>query len=354
MNVGIIGAGGIANKLHLPELTALPGVTVTHLTGRTERRLRLLSERFDVPHWTHDYQDVLADDTVDAVVITTPHPLHVGPGIDALQAGKHVLMQKPLCDSMADADRFVEVAERAASRGQVVMCLPHFAPAIYAMRRLIGEGAIGKVSGATSRTSHGGPEVYYAQVRDALGETNDDLWFFDEARASVGALFGMGVYAASMLIAALGPVRRIFGRALTLDKPTTLEDTATVLLEFQSGALGTLETGWLDPARSWYLNVHGTRGKLTSPGHEKNPLTHWTPGSYTREDVPAVPAMLDVAQDDRGNAHEHWLRCIVERRQPELSNAHLARYVTEVLLAGRESARTGQLVEICSEWRELP
>src|SRR5438270_180363 len=106
MNVGIIGAGGIAQKLHLPDVARTPGLRVTCLAGRKEHRLRSLAERFDVPHITTEYEALLADDSIQGVIIATPHPLHVPFGLAALKAGKHVLMQKPLCGDMAEADAF--------------------------------------------------------------------------------------------------------------------------------------------------------------------------------------------------------------------------------------------------------
>lgn len=344
-NVGIIGAGGIAQKLHLPQLAQLPGVRVTWLQGRKEHRLRSLAERFDVPRWTTEAGELLADDDLDGIIIATPHPLHVPQGLEALAAGKHLLMQKPLCGDMEEANAFVAAVEKS---DRTVLVLPHFAPEIYRSRELIQEGAIGKPSGAHARTSHGGPEVYYAEVRDGFGETDSDLWFFDARRASVGALFDMGVYGVANLVAALGSVVRVMGRAVTLDKPTELEDTATLLLEFENGALGTAETSWCDPARTWVFRAHGTAGKLTMPGENGATLTHWTPGSYTREDIPPVPNPVDASPASRGNVHEHWLTCVRESRQPPLSHAHAARHVTEILLAGLESSRTGRMVEIHS------
>ena len=77
-------------------------------------------------------------------------------------------------------------------------------------------------------------------------------------------------------------------------------------------------------------------------------MTRWEPGSYTREDIPPVPHAVDAKDASRGNVHQHWLRCIGEGRQPELSHAWSARHVTEILLAGLESSRTGQRVEIRS------
>src|SRR4051794_5410439 len=106
MNVGIIGAGGIAQKLHLPDIARTPGLRVTCLAGRKEHRLRSLAERFDVPRITTDFEALLADDSIQGVVIATPHPLHVRYGLEALKAGKHVFMQKPLCGDMDEANAF--------------------------------------------------------------------------------------------------------------------------------------------------------------------------------------------------------------------------------------------------------
>jgi predicted dehydrogenase len=351
MNVGIIGAGGIAQKLHLPQLAEIPDLRVTHLSGRKEHRLRALSERFDVPHWTTDHRDLLADDRLDGIIIALPHPQHVPVGLEVLAAGKHLMMQKPLCGDMSEAEEFVAAVERS---DRTVLVLPHFAPEIYRSRRLLEEGAVGKPSGANCRTSHGGPEVYYAEVRDGFRETDSDLWFFDAKRASVGALFDMGVYGVAFLVAILGTARSVMGVTATLDKPTELEDTASLIIQFANGAVATAETGWCDPARTWQLRVHGTRGKLTAPGEGGSPLTRWEPGSYTREDLPPVPHAVDPSGDSRGNVHDHWLQCIREGRHPELSHAWAARHVTEILLAGLESSRTGCRVELRSTAERSP
>lgn len=351
MNIGIIGAGGIAYKLHLPQIAQhnkdFPDepMRVTHLAGRKETRLRLIAERFNVPHWTTDIEALLADDKVDGVIVALPHPLHVPVGLQVLKAGKHLMMQKPLCARMDEADAFVAAVEGG---DRAVFVLPHFGPEVYACRQLLAEGAIGKPSGAHCRVSHGGPEVYYAEIRDYFGETDEGLWFFEAGEAAVGALFDMGVYAVASLVAVMGSVTSVMGLAATIDKPTTLEDTATLLLQFANGALGTAETGWCDPARTWDMRVHGTSGKLTTPGHDGAALTRWEPGSYTREDEPARACAIDVSENDMAHAdmHREWLRCIREGRQPALSNAYAARHVTEILLAGLASARTGQRVPL--------
>jgi predicted dehydrogenase len=346
LNIGIIGGGGIANKLHLPQIAEVDGLKVTHIAGTQESRLKILAERFGIPHIVGDYDAVLADDSVEGIIIALPHPLHVPFGLKALAAGKHVLMQKPLCADMGEANAFVEAAEAS---DKIVMCLPHFAPEIYKTRELIEAGKIGTPSGAHCRTSHGGPEVYYAEVRDAFGEKDEGLWFFQAGEAAVGALFDMGVYAVASLVSVMGRVQSVMGQVATIDKPTTLEDTATLILHFANGAVGTAETGWCDPARTWQFRVHGTKGKITVPGENSSAMTLWEPANYTREDEPPLQTPIDASDADRGNAHAHWFKCIQEGRQPERSHARAARHVTEVLLAGLQSSRTGQRVTIHSD-----
>src|SRR5690625_5175350 len=222
---GIIGAGGIAAKMHLPELRELQDrAEVLLLAGRRESRLRLLCDSFDVPGFTTDFDAVLSDPRIDAVCIATPHPIHVEWGVKALAAGKHVLMQKPLSGNLEEAEKIVRAVE---ANDPVFLCLPHFSPVIWSIRKLIEEGRIGKVSSARARTSHGGPEVYYREILSIFKEPPlDDLWFFDSKRAGVGALFDMGVYAVSQLVALLGSVKKVLAFTATIEKPTDLEDTA--------------------------------------------------------------------------------------------------------------------------------
>ena len=343
IRLGVIGAGGIVCRMHLPDIIDGDDFEVGVIGGRKEHRLKQQCETFNIPHWTQDYDAIIADDSLDAILVGTPHPLHVSWGIKALEAGKHVLMQKPLCGDMEEANQFAEVTEQC---GLTVMCLPHFGAQIYKVRQLIAEGAIGRVSGARYRTSHGGPEIYYAEIRDIFGEKDDELWFFDAKRASVGALFDMGIYAVSALVAMLGTFKRVTGFVSTFDKPTELEDVATLVLEMESGGIVTAETSWCDPARTGEASVHGTAGKFTIPGKDGAALSQWTPTSYTREHAPVDVKAVDCSDASLGGMHEHFATCIRSNTQPALSNVYTARHATEILLAGIESSRIGKAVAL--------
>lgn len=345
-NIGILGAGGIAALSHLPEIAAVADLRVTHICGRTESRLRLLCERFDVPRYSTNWGDLLADSALDGVIVALPHPLHAEAGLAVLERGLHLFMQKPLCTTLGEADQLVAASEMRPQ--QIVYCRPSFSAVVYEMRRQLAARAIGTISGALARHSHGGPEVYYAEVSDSFNEprVEGDFWFYDADQAGGGALIDMGVYAIANIVALLGKVESVTARMRTVAKPTTLEDSATLILEMANGALATAETGWCDPARSSYLRVHGTAGKLHQAGDQ---IEYIRPGSYEREW--AAPIVEQITPPPVPNQHAEWLRCMERGEQPALSNLWTARHITEIMLAAVASNEEGRRVLVRTQPR---
>ncbi len=344
--VGVIGAGGIASKLHLPEMQEVENAEVVVLAGRKQSRLETLCNKFNVPRWTHSYEEIIADPEIDGVIIAVPHPLHVKYGLMALKAGKHVHIQKPLSTSLIESEQFVE-AVNASDR--TVLALPYVSkPHVLAAREAVQSGTLGTVSSATARFSHGGPEVYYATIQEILQEDpDDDLWFFDAQKADVGALFDMGVYSIAHLVAILGSVKAVTCRVATLAKPTELEDTATIILEFESGVLGTAETGWCDGARTYGFSIHGTDAKVTNPSLTSD-LILSRPSSLVDEDAPLIEESVETGGYPDLNSHQEWVTCARKGKQPDISNANFARHVTEIMLKSLQSSREGRTVKIDS------
>ena len=237
-------------------------------------------------------------------------------------------------------------AKRARRKSSIAA--RHLTPIVYEMKRQLAAGAVGTVSGALARHSHGGPEVYYAEVTDSFEEprVENDFWFFDADTAGGGALIDMGVYSIANIVALLGKVDHVTARMATVAKPTGMEDTATLILELANGALATAETGWCDPARSSYLRVHGTAGKLIK---RDEAIEYIRPSSFEREW--AEPIVDVITPAPALNQHEEWLRCIESGRQPELSNLWVARHVTEIMLAAVASNDRGARITIKTDPR---
>ena len=113
VRVGIIGCGGIANRKHLPSLTAIPGVEAVGFYDLRPENARASAEQFGTDARVYDsYQQLLADDRIDVVHICTPNGMHAPIAIDALDAGKHVMCEKPMATSAADAEKMCEAAKR--------------------------------------------------------------------------------------------------------------------------------------------------------------------------------------------------------------------------------------------------
>jgi predicted dehydrogenase len=111
IGVGVIGYSGAASRLHLPVLKHLPDVRVTAIAGTTQEALTAVADRYAIPARYHDYRDLLKNPEVDAVAICVPPELHEVIGLAALEANKHVFMEKPLALSLDQCTRLVRAAE---------------------------------------------------------------------------------------------------------------------------------------------------------------------------------------------------------------------------------------------------
>ncbi|MGQ9629186.1 MAG: Gfo/Idh/MocA family protein [bacterium] len=345
IRVGIIGCGGITWWYHLPELQSISEVEVVAVADIRAGRAQQTAQHFGVPRWETDYKKLLSDDAIDAVVIATYHPTHAPIAVEAIRAGKHVLIQKPMATRLEDADRVVEAAE---SSNVVVYARPfHHMPSFEMAQKLIREGAIGKICMARSRVAHGGPEEYYKDMLAKFGEPDEPCWFFDPELAEGGALLDMGVYAISEITALLGPVESVFALVKTIASDIAVEDNALLALEFVGGALGTVETSWTEWGRLDKTAIYGTEGTLYLTDDPQRPvaISSKAPiygGSngvfYPR--IPQAPANL---------SHQHFVDCILEGKTPLATPQH-QRHVVEVMMAAYRSEKIGGKVKVNSRF----
>jgi len=141
--IGVIGAGGIVVESHLPAYVGR-GWKVARIAARTEASAERAARRFDIPAWSDRWQDVIDDDTVEVVDVSLPPHMHREVCEAAFAAGKHVLVQKPMATTLADAEAIVAAAERAG-RQLAVNQNGRWDPAIRGVRRLIELGAFGQL-----------------------------------------------------------------------------------------------------------------------------------------------------------------------------------------------------------------
>ncbi len=328
---GIIGCGGIANGYHMKDLSQIPEARLVACADVREPAAKEFAAKWGAEASYAAYPRLLARDDIDAVIVATHHETHAAIAVEALEAGKHVLVQKPLTTRLADADRLVAAA--AARPGQKVQCFPfNWTHATVEAIRLLNDGAIGRPCQARRRIAHPGP--------------GRDSWFYNPEIARFGASFDMGVYAVSGLTALMGPAATISGLVGTFEPGVAIDDNATWQLRFVSGALGTAETAWTQVAGVEGTVIYGLEGviALGVPGAEAplrlfrrtSGVSFASKGEWKEIAVPADPPPI---------AHRELIDCILEDRAPRGTPLH-ARHVVEILLAGHESDQTGQRVAL--------
>lgn len=260
VRVGVVGTSGYVDLMHLPNLKSHTTAEVVAICGRNRARLEEIATKYAVPQQFTDYREMIARGGLDAIIVVTPHDLHYPVTMEALDAGLHVLCEKPLA---MDAVQAKAMLDKAESRGLVHMTyftwrwLPVYRHALH----LVQEGFIGRWFRFEAR--------YLAGFARGPGYS-----WRDDPKQSIGVLGEMGSHMIDLARLFAGEIKRVFAHLSTfvrkLDsagKPMdAVNDSAVLLLEFASGVQGMIElsaavhTGERDQEQ--HLVLHGDEGTL--------------------------------------------------------------------------------------------
>jgi predicted dehydrogenase len=352
MRVGVVGCGKIS-EVYFRNLMNSSEVEVVACSDVLVERAREKAAEFGVPKACAN-EELLADPDVELVVNLTVPAAHAEVTVAAIEAGKHVVSEKPLATSMEDAAR---IRERAGARNVVVGCAPDtfLGPGFQTSLALLRRGGIGQPLAATAFRVHLGPENWHP---------NPVIFFSPGA----GPLLDVGVYYVTHLVCLLGPVRRVAGMARILYPevtpgqgprageaiPVTTPTFITGLLEFESGVQALLLTSFgVADYDLPHMHVYGTEGTLEVP----DPNTFAGPVAVRRNEQGAEwreePLLFEPTKeraDSRGMGVVEAVRAIRAGREPRASLA-LGYHVLEVMLAILRSGETGRYVTIESTCR---
>ena len=299
LRAGVVGLGW-AGEQHLKNYQRMPNVEVKAIAGLEVERLRQLGNDYGVSDLYESWEDLVARDDLDIVSVATPNHLHAPISIAAFDAGKHVLCEKPLARTGAEAEGIVNAARRAGRVLEIAFTQRERGD-VQTLRRHVEEGNLGR--------------VYHAKAtwlrRDGIPGMGS--WFTDKNMAGGGPLIDLGVHMVDMALflmdepeveavscatyAELGPRGR-GSRANDDDNTKTIigdayevEDLATAFIRLSGGATLNLEAGWAayrESSDDFGVTLYGTDG-----GAElkvKNYGTRDTVRIYT--DVAGVPAVV--------------------------------------------------------------
>ena len=259
IGIGIIGSGMIVLANHLPGFAMCPQAKVVALCDSNSTVLENASRQSGIAKTYTDYQQLIEDPAVNAVVVATPNYLHAPIVLAATAAGKHVFCEKPLAMNLAETVRMLEAA-RAANVRHMTAFTYRFVPAMHYMAHQVKAGAIGQ------------PYHFRAQRFQDWGSRNLG-WRQIKSLAGTGELGDMLSHRIDFGHALAGPITRLVGNTRRFiddrgGKPSDLDDWVAVLADFTSGATGVLESTKLATGRGEggksrdFCEINGSEGTL--------------------------------------------------------------------------------------------
>lgn len=333
LKVGIIGAGGVA-IFHYEGYTA-GGANIAAIADVSEAALARRQREWGIPKGYRNYQELLADPEIEAVSVCLPNALHHPVTLAAARAGKHVLCEKPISLSLERGEEMIEVCREAGVVLQVGHHLRSDGAAARA-KRAIESGELGRVTYMRLRQAHdwGGAKT----IKDSFGLLKN---------SGGGTLLDNGCHMMDWARFFGGNVRDVYARMGTLKFDAEVEDTSVVTLEFESGALGTVENAWTATGWEYGFWIYGTEGAMEYHNRSGAPvlrhLYRTSPGTTWAE--PDVATYAFGGLDAHSAAIVAFLEAIRGERDVVCTGRDGLEAV-RLVLASYESAREGRPVTL--------
>ncbi len=341
--IALLGTGFIAD-IHLESYRRfVPDAEVAVVYSRSGERAEAFARRHAIARWYDDLDRAIAESGCDVVDVCIPNDLHARATIAAARAGKHVIVEKPLCVTLEEADEMIAVCK---ANGRKLMYAEElcFAPKYERVRRLVDEGAIGRVFHMRQCEKHSGPH---------------SDWFYDHARSGGGALMDMGCHGLAWFRWMLGGQPRAI--AVTAHMQTGLihqgrtrcEENSVCLVEFEGGAIGVAENSWATlGGMEDRVEVSGTGGVIFADLFRgSSALTYSETGyGYAMEKAGSTRGWTFTMFEEafnQGYPHElkHFIDCVRDDAPPAIGGED-GRAVLELMYAAYHSARIGQRVAL--------
>ncbi len=291
---------------------------------RSEDKRRAFAAKYGCTA-ARDYQAILQDRSIEAIINTTPNSAHLETTLSAAVAGKHIFLDKPIANTVSEGRAITEFCRKK----RVVLALgyqrrreSHFRW----IREQIDAGAFGKLVNAEANIS-----------RDRLGQIDLSSWRYTSAGMPGGVMLQIGIHYADVLEYLLGPVKAVSGRFAQLVLPGDNPDVASMVLEHENGALSALNASYASASEYYLMNIYGKEASAYYDMHSG--LRHLKRGSKSAS--PIACALNDPIVEEL----EEFARAVRGDGTPEMGGESATASLA-VIRAGIVSAREGRRVEV--------
>ncbi|WP_082235314.1 Gfo/Idh/MocA family protein [Halobacillus massiliensis] len=340
IKVAVIGCGSIAQKRHLPEYEANPQVEIAAVCDIKEERAIEMAHKYKAEPFT-SYKEILNNKNIDAISVCLPNYLHAPVTIDSLNAGKHVLCEKPMAVSIEEA-KTMNHSARVNNKKLMIAHNQRFVSSHKRAKQLLGSGELGKVYSFRTTFGHRGPEKW------SIDGSNS--WFFRKEEAFVGAMGDLGVHKADLIRYLLGEVSEVGAFVETTAKENTaVDDNAVCIFKMESGVVGTLTASWSYVSENDNSTViYCEKGIIQLENDPDYSLkVHYQSGEKAHFELDKIQS-----NDDKGptNTHviDHFVESIVLDTVPLITGEEGMKSL-QVILSALDSSETKKITSIPKE-----
>jgi len=326
---GVIGLGWFGEH-HVDALKQLPMADVAAVCTRRKQRLHEVADKYEVPKTYTDYRELLADDTIELVTIVTHVTDHLQPTIDAIRAGKHVFLEKPMADTVQQCDQILEELQ-GTDKAFMVGHICRFDTAYALAKEEIAAGKLGKILSMHARR-------------------NLAKWITVTHLPKISALFGDGIHDLDLMLWYTGAKPKSVYAQSTCTRPELVnDDLGWAMFRLDDGSIAVIENVWCLPENAPFaidarMEIVGTEGAI----YIDNSGMHYAVLDKKGISYPQATYWPTVHGMRRGYLKEefdYFLKCVANGEKPTVITPQESRDVVDVMKRAELSAREGRVVE---------
>jgi len=340
VGVGLIGSQFVTS-IHAESLKSVADAEIVAVMSPSEGHAEKFAGMHQIPHHFRNVDEMLAMDGLDMVVIGAPNHVHCELTLKAAEAGKHVVVEKPLCLNLREADLMIDACKRANVKLMYAeeLC---FTPKYVRLKELLDEGALGNPVLFKQSEKHDGPHA-------------DHFW--DVERSGGGVTMDMGCHAFQFFrwLNNNNPIKSVYAHMSTTvhNDKTRGDDNALIILEFENGVTALAEESWTKlGGMDDRAEIHGSEGVAYADVLQGNSIqTYSTKGiGYAVEKAGNTIGWSFTMYEETWNygfpqEFAHFVDCVKNDKQPMVTGED-GKAVMEVIFAAYESAGTGRKVTL--------
>jgi UDP-N-acetyl-2-amino-2-deoxyglucuronate dehydrogenase len=338
LGFGIIGIGNIST-FHVKCIQQIENCELIALCGRSEERAKEAAQGNGVPYYTN-FADLINRDDIDVISICTPSGIHLEPALAAAQAGKHLIIEKPIEIKLERADQIISACQ-AANVKLAVIFQNRFGEAVQRLRRAVQQGQLGKLILGDGYVKWHRTQKYY----------DTGSWRGTLKGDGGGALINQAIHTIDLLQWIMGPVKTVYGKVGTFTHNIEGEDLGMALLTFENGAMGMIEGSTsIYPGFPERLEIHGEKGTVIL---QSGRIKTWEiQGVKQKSEEIFADEKSDGASDPMAISieghlaqYQDFINAVHENREP-LVNGIEGRKSLEIVTAIYRSSREGKPIHL--------